>query len=92
LTLVDEPFWAFATQQPSRIAAKPNALNRDKIRFLILTCFFYLRRPAPAVAQQLRGNLHQFIQIPRQLAWKPLAETECTSAIREQKVSKPKEI
>ena len=71
MTLVEEPFWAFAAQQPSRIAVKPNALNRDKIRFRIRTCFFYLRRPAPAVAQQLTGNLPQFTQIRRQLAWKP---------------------
>jgi hypothetical protein len=37
MTLADELFWAFATQQPGRIAAKPNAPNRDKICCLILT-------------------------------------------------------
>lgn len=71
MTLPDAPFCALAAQQPSRIAVKPNALNREKIRFLIRTCLFYLRRPAPAVARQLSGNLYQCIQIPRQLAWKP---------------------
>jgi len=30
-------FWALATQHPSSIAAKPDALNRDRMRFLILT-------------------------------------------------------
>jgi hypothetical protein len=37
MTLADELFWAFATKQPGRIAAKANAPNRDQTCFLILT-------------------------------------------------------